>query len=253
MTQASAITCDAVSVRFGGASKTSTLAVDAVDLAVPAGKITALIGPSGCGKTTLLRLMANLQSATSGTVRLEPPADGRKGEIAFVFQQPALLPWASALANVMLPLKLARTRNRGRDAAMELLETVGLADAAHRYPDQLSGGMKMRVSIARALVTEPKVLLLDEPFAALDDMLRNTLGDLLLELWQTRRFTTVIVTHNIAEAIQLSHQIGVMGHGHLTQVIDNPMPFPRSQSLRRTPEFGQFYGRVSDALRGDHE
>ncbi len=244
---ASTIECQSLSVTFAG----NVSAVNNVNLTVPAGQIVSLIGPSGCGKTTLLRLMSGLQQATSGTVGLDPPADGRRGEIAFVFQQPSLLPWRSALENVVLPLELthwgnARTRV---EAAKGILHTVQLSDSLNRMPHQLSGGMKMRVSIARALVTNPNVLLLDEPFAALDDMLRNQLGQLILDLWQQRRFTAVMVTHNIAESIMLSHQIVVMREGRVGSPIANPLPRPRQERLRRSPEFGEFYGTVSDALR----
>ena len=226
-------------------------AVNETSLEVPAGEIVSLIGPSGCGKTTLLRVMAGLQPATDGEVILDPPARGDQGDIAFVFQQPSLLPWRTALENVMLALELtdASDESECRSLAMQMLKTVHLQDAADRTPSQLSGGMKMRVSIARALVTRPRLLLLDEPFAALDDMLRHELGELLLNLWQDLRFTAVLVTHNIAESIILSHKIAVMHHGFVTQWIDNPLPVPRTEALRRTPEFGDFYGRVSDALR----
>jgi NitT/TauT family transport system ATP-binding protein len=184
---------------------------------------------------------------------LDPVVDGRSGQIAFVFQQPALLPWRTALENVTLPLQLiGRGRPAERDSvAREMLATVGLGDALDRFPHQLSGGMKMRVSIARALITQPSVLLLDEPFAALDDMLRNQLGQLFLRLWQERQFTAIMVTHNIAESILLSHRIGVMQGGRLVNTIENPLPSPRNESLRRSPEFGRFYGQVSDALRGE--
>ena len=197
--------------------------------------------------------MSGLQQATGGSVDLDPPANSTRGEIAFVFQQPSLLPWRSTLENVLLPLELIRRGNRRSrlEAAKEILHTVQLSDAFDRLPDQLSGGMKMRVSIARALVTNPSVLLLDEPFAALDDMLRNQLGELLLSLWHERRFTAVMVTHNIAEAIMLSHQIVVMRDGRVTKPLSNPLPRPRDESLRRSPEFGEFYGTVSDALRNE--
>lgn len=245
---ASSIACDAVTVRFPG----GFVALDTVGLTVGAGEIFSLIGPSGCGKTTLLRVMAGLQRPTAGTIQLDPVAQARRGEIAFVFQQPSLLPWRTALENVVLPLELIGkgTAAMRKKSALEMLDKVELADAATRFPAQLSGGMKMRVSIARALVTDPNVLLLDEPFAALDDMLRNQLGQLFLQLWRERRFTAVMVTHNIGESILLSHRIGVMGAGHLTTTIDNPLPHPRDESLRRSPEFGKFYGQVSDTLRG---
>lgn len=224
-----------------------------VTVSAVAGQILALVGPSGCGKTTLLRLMAGLESPTSGHVTLNPPASGVQGEIAFVFQQPSLLPWRTALENVTLPLELI-SRGSGADrraAATDLLAQVGLSDAMHRFPAQLSGGMKMRVSIARALVTGPSVLLLDEPFAALDDMLRTQLGELLLQLWDERRFTAVMVTHNIGESIVLSHRIAVMRAGRVTKTLDSPLPFPRSDEVRSTPEFARFYGAISAALRGD--
>lgn len=244
---ASTIDCQSLSVSFAG----GVTAVDAVDLSVPAGQVVSLIGPSGCGKTTLLRLMSGLQPATGGTVQLDPPANSRRGEIAFVFQQPSLLPWRSALENVVLPLELIHWRDRrSRDeAAREALNSVQLSNALDRMPHQLSGGMMMRVSIARALVTNPSVLLLDEPFAALDDMLRNQLGQLILSLWDERKFTAVMVTHNIAEAILLSHQIVVMRDGRVDAPIANPLSWPRDESLRRSPAFGEFYGEISDALR----
>ncbi len=245
---ASAIHCRSVTVTFARQVR----AVDQVDLHVPAGHILGLIGPSGCGKTTLLRVLAQLQPTTSGTVSMDPACDPRRGGIAFVFQQPALLPWRTALQNVTLPLQLAGIGEWAEQqrAAQQMLETVGLGDALNRYPDQLSGGMRMRVSIARALVTSPTVLLLDEPFAALDDMLRNQLGQLLRELWDARRFTAVLVTHNIGEAVLLAHQIAVMRRGRLGEPIDNPLPEPRLEELRRTAEFASFYGTISDALRG---
>lgn len=245
---ASTIRCDAVAVQFGA----DVLAVDGVNLVANHGQITALVGPSGCGKTTLLRLMAGLESPTSGTVTLDPPAESRLGEVAFVFQQPSLLGWRTALENVALPLELIGRGSKSwcRSEAREMLRCVDLSDAADRFPDQLSGGMKMRVSIARALVTRPRVLLLDEPFAALDEMLRNQLGELLLNLWDAQRFTVVMVTHNIGEAILLSHRIAVMREGRLRELIENPFSFPRSVELQSTPDFGNFYGRVGSVLRG---
>ncbi|MGB1707838.1 MAG: ABC transporter ATP-binding protein [Rubripirellula sp.] len=245
----SAIHCQSLSIQYPG----GTRAVDKISLTVNPGEIVSLIGPSGCGKTTLLRLMAGLEQPTEGDVRLDPPVQGDAGGIAFVFQQPSLLPWRTALQNVVLPLDLIGkgSPSHRREIASELLRTVGLADAATRFPSELSGGMRMRVSIARALVTDPHVLLLDEPFAALDDMLRNQLGQLLLELWERRRFTVVMVTHNIAESVLLSHRIAVMRDGALATVLENPLPQPRNEDIRATVEFGKFYGQVSRALRGE--
>lgn len=245
----SAIHCQSLSIEYPG----GTRAVDKISLKVNPGEIISLIGPSGCGKTTLLRLMAGLEQPTEGTVGLDPPVQVDAGGIAFVFQQPSLLPWRTAIQNVVLPLDLigkGSPSNR-RELAFELLRTVGLENAATRFPAELSGGMRMRVSIARALVTDPHVLLLDEPFAALDDMLRNQLGQLLLELWGKRRFTVVMVTHNIAESVLLSQRIAVMREGTLASVLENPLPHPRNEDIRATVGFGEFYGRVSRALRGE--
>ena len=245
---ASRIRCESLSIQYVGGPR----AVADIDLTVPPGEIVSLIGPSGCGKTTLLRLMAGLEVPTEGSVSLDPPVQSQSGGIAFVFQQPTLLPWRTALQNVTLPLELIGHSQPGerRRLATDMLETVGLTEAIDRYPHQLSGGMRMRVSIARALVTSPNVLLLDEPFAALDDMLRTQLGQLLLDLWERQRFTAVMVTHNIAESILLSHHIVVMREGRFDAQLDNPLPWPRAESLRSSAAFGQFYGHVSAALRG---
>jgi ABC-type nitrate/sulfonate/bicarbonate transport system ATPase subunit len=244
---AAAIQCRSLSIAYPNGVR----AVDDVSLHVRSGEIVSLIGPSGCGKTTLLRLMARLSTPTAGQVAFDPPVS-RKGETAFVFQQPSLMPWRTAIENVMLPLQLmaGRNSNQHRAAAEQLLTQVGLADAGDRFPRQLSGGMKMRVSLARALVTDPRVLLLDEPFAAIDDMLRHQLGQLLLELWSARRFTAVLVTHNIAEAVLLSHRVAVMRAGRIEVEFENPLAWPRTDAVRRSREFGEFYGQLSDALRG---
>ncbi|MFK8111450.1 MAG: ABC transporter ATP-binding protein [Rubripirellula sp.] len=243
----SSIHCNDLSLQFPRGPR----AVAGVDLHGEAGEITSLIGPSGCGKTSLLRLIASLHEPTSGSVELSPAAESKRGQLSFVFQQPTLLPWRTALQNVCLPLELVGQQDASERKAIAtaMLETVGLADAQGRFPEELSGGMKMRVSLARALITEPSVLLLDEPFAALDDMLRNQLGDLLLSLWQDRQFTAVMVTHNIGEAILLSHRIAVMHDGSVSETIENPLDWPRGESTRSTPAFASFYGQVSQSLR----
>ena len=245
----SSILCESATVVFAS----GVSAVQNVSLQLPAGQIHSLIGPSGCGKTTLLRAIAGLQECTRGQVRLEPPAVGSQGQIGFVFQQPALLPWLTTLQNVMLPLELLGHESSGmqRQRPELMLESVKLSDAADRMPSQLSGGMRMRVSIARALITRPSVLLLDEPFAALDDMLREQLGQLFLSLWHELRFTAVLVTHNVAESILLSHQIVIMKNAAARTTVANPLPWPRESSMRRSPEFGRFYGEISDRLRAD--
>ena len=255
---ASSISCRDLTVCFRGGFE----ALKSVSLEIPAGEILSLVGPSGCGKTTLLRVLADLHKPTTGSVIVDPAIRGDLGQIAFVFQQPTLLPWRTALQNVVLPLELlrhsrslnespqinAKTRRQCEEIAVEMMCQVGLGDALGRYPRQLSGGMKMRVSIARALVTQPKVLLLDEPFAALDEILRNQLGDLLLERWEQQRFTAVMVTHNISESVLLSHRIASIQNGKIKELIDNQLPWPRSENVRGTAEFGELYRRVSLSL-----
>ncbi|MGV3486089.1 MAG: ABC transporter ATP-binding protein [Planctomycetaceae bacterium] len=241
--------CQELTVKFAGARA----AVDDVTCEFEAGEITALVGKSGCGKTTLLRALARLQRPTTGAIRVEPPSDTAAGQMAFVFQQPTLLPWRSAVDNVILPLQLAShgdAKGLLQRRAAEELAAMGLGpDEIQRYPSELSGGMRMRVSLARALVTRPTVLLLDEPFAALDDMLRVALGDLLLQRWSERPFTMVLVTHNIAEAAMLSHRVMIMNAGKITHVLDNRLPWPRDEGVRTSVAFGEFYRQVSAELR----
>jgi len=237
-------------VRFGNSPPT----IDHIDCEFEAAKITALVGPSGCGKTTLLRALAGLQTATEGRIEIDPPAVPQRGEVAFVFQQPTLLPWRTAIDNVRLPLQLgASPHDPDADSrAHDELRAMDLdRDAMLRYPRQLSGGMRMRVSLARALVTRPSVLLLDEPFAALDDMLRVKLGELLLARWARTKFTMVLVTHNIGEAAMLSHRVVVMRRGKLIASINNDLPWPRDENVRTSAEFGAFYRRVSRVIHED--
>jgi NitT/TauT family transport system ATP-binding protein len=181
------------------------VALDHVDLTIPEGSFTSIVGPSGCGKSTLLRMIAGLDEPTAGAI------EGRPDEIGLVFQDATLMPWAEVEANVFLPLRLAGVKRA--DAApriAEALALVGLSDFAHAYPRALSGGMRMRVAIARALVTRPRLLLMDEPFAALDEITRNKLNDDLLRLWREQGFTTVFVTHSVFESAYLSTDIAVM-------------------------------------------
>jgi NitT/TauT family transport system ATP-binding protein len=247
----SSLVCHGLRVRFG----TGPDVLSDVDCDFPAGEITSLVGPSGCGKTTLLRVLAGLQPVDNGAVDVQPPAQAQRGEIAFVFQQPTLLPWRSAIDNVRLALQLSK-RELSRGEATELAEKeLALmelpGDAFGRYPRQLSGGMKMRVSLARALVTRPSVLLMDEPFAALDDLSRTALGDLLLRRWDERPFTGVLVTHNIAEAAILSHRVLVLRSGRIAQPIVDDLPRPRDETVKTSAAFGQLYAKISAALRSD--
>jgi len=184
---------------------TGLLALDHVDLAVEPGSFTSIVGPSGCGKSTLLRMIAGLDEPTSGTIQ------GRPADVGLVFQDATLMPWADVEANVYLPLRLAGVKRA--DAASRIAEAlalVGLSEFARAYPRALSGGMKMRVAIARALVTRPRLLLMDEPFAALDEITRNRLNDDLLRLWRDQKFTTVFITHSVFESVYLSTDIVVM-------------------------------------------
>lgn len=252
------IRCRDVVVRFGEVE-----VLRGIDATFRAGEIVSLIGSSGCGKTTLLRTIAGLVPTASGELSIDPPARGRGGELAFVFQQPTLLPWRTSVENVALSiqltdLQLTGLQSTGRGAgkrealarAAEELSAMELPrEAFGRFPRELSGGMRMRVSLARALVTRPSVLLLDEPFAALDDMSRGALGDLLLRRWDARPFTAVLVTHNIAEAVLLSHRIFVMGRGRIGAGIIDDLPRPRDESVRVSSRFGELYGRVSAELR----
>ncbi len=222
-------------------------ALGPVALDVAAGEIVALVGPSGCGKSTALRLLAGLETPTRGTVTR---ATGR-GETAVVFQAPTLAPWLSARANVALPLELAGIpKPAARAAADAALCRVGLSGAEAARPAQLSGGMAMRVSLARALVTEPRLLLLDEPFAALDEITRRTLADDVLTLWSTARSAIVFVTHNVEEAVYMASRVVVMGRGPGTIVGDFAVdaPLPRPPHFRTTATFREAAEAVSTAL-----
>jgi NitT/TauT family transport system ATP-binding protein len=214
-----------------------------------------LLGPSGCGKTTLLNLFAGLVEPTTGTVRWwgddRPPADPAR-RFGYVFQAPTLMPWASVATNVRLPLDLAHAPRASSDAAVaEALALVGLAGSARRLPRELSGGMQMRVSIARALVTAPPLLLMDEPFGALDEFTRERLDDELAALWQARRLTVAFVTHSIAEAVLLSTRILVMGArpGRIVDDVRVEAPFPRGDDWRTSTAFAQLARRVSARVR----
>ena len=230
------------------------VALQGFDLRVERGAFLSLLGPSGCGKSTVLRLIAGLLGPSSGTVSWRASESGkRRGEhgLGFVFQDATLMPWVNAATNVALPLKLAGLDKPTRQArAEEALERVGLGAFAHSYPRELSGGMRMRVSIARALVTQPAVLLMDEPFAALDEISRFKLNDDLLALWQSLRMTIVFVTHSVFESAYLSSRIAVMtsrrGRIHAELPVD--APYPRDGQFRTSAEYAAVCRRVSQAL-----
>jgi NitT/TauT family transport system ATP-binding protein len=231
-----------------------TRALAPTDLAVASGELVAIIGPSGCGKSTLLRMIAGLEAPTGGRIALWGGGVARR--LAFVFQDPTLMPWARAAANVRLPLDLAGVPRAEADArATAALARVGLAEKAGAYPRELSGGMRMRVSIARAMVTEPDLLLLDEPFGALDEITRNRLDADLAALWWQRRFAAVLVTHSITEAAFLATRIVVMAArpGRIVRVISNDAALPRDQGFRASEPFAETCRTLSLALAAASE
>jgi len=233
-------------------------ALAGVDLAVARGEFLSLLGPSGCGKSTLLRIVAGLTEASEGSCSLNLGGQfGRvvaAGRIGFVFQEPTLMPWSTVAGNATLPLRLAGRVGgpvgaEARDRVATALRAVGLAGFERAYPHQLSGGMRMRVSIARALVTDPELLLLDEPFAALDEITRMALNDDLLRLWEARRPTILFVTHSVFESVYLSTRIAVMTPRPGRIVADLPVGLPvRQRSVRTTPEYAAMCETVSAAL-----
>lgn len=253
MTQASGVPL----IDLQSISKTydsGTVALQSVSTSIAQGSFVSLLGPSGCGKSTLLRIIAGLIAPTTGSVSWPSSGGVRPSDIGFVFQDATLMPWASVFDNIYLPFKL-----RGQSAKsvapqiMDALSRVGLADFAKSFPRELSGGMKMRVSIARALVTRPPVLLMDEPFAALDEFTREKLDDDLLALWQAENWTVIFVTHSVYESVYLSERVLVMGArpGRILHDMKIDEPHPRSRAFRATAAYGQRCAEISDALRHD--
>jgi NitT/TauT family transport system ATP-binding protein len=233
-------------------------ALHEVDLSIAQGEFVSLIGPSGCGKTTLLRVIADLEPISEGEVLVNgmTPRQARlQRAYGYVFQAPALFPWRTVLANVMLPLQIqGRDKRTCESIAREQLGRVGLAGFERKYPWQLSGGMQQRVSIARALGFEPQLLMMDEPFGALDEITRDGLNDRLQQLWQRERRTVVFVTHSIAEAVYLSTRIVVMSPrpGRILKVIESTLPDERTLALRDAPEFMALAHEVREGLAAGH-
>jgi NitT/TauT family transport system ATP-binding protein len=242
-------------IDISGVAKTygsGTVALAGVTTSIARGSFVSLVGPSGCGKSTLLRIVAGLIAPTSGT--LSWPASGgvRPEDIGFVFQDATLMPWARILENVYLPLKLKGvSRAEAEPRIMDALGRVGLADFARAFPRELSGGMRMRVSIARALVTNPPVLLMDEPFAALDEFTREKLDDDLLDLWRGEGWTVVFVTHSVYESAYLSERVLVMGArpGRILNDISIDAPYPRGRAFRESGDYLARCAEISAALR----
>ncbi len=226
------------------------VALESMELEVAAGEFLAILGPSGCGKSTLLRIIAGLDRTTAGDVTIQRPEAARGGN-AYVFQDAHLLPWRTVLSNAALPLELQGVGGaERREAATEALVKVGLGDALERYPAQLSGGMRMRVSLARAMVTEPTLLLLDEPFAALDEITRQRLDEQLRELWQSRRMTVIFVTHSTSEAVFLAERAVVLSKRPGRIVVDHRVALSpeRIGELRATAEFARETRFIYEAL-----
>ncbi|MFK8034637.1 MAG: ABC transporter ATP-binding protein [Hyphomicrobiales bacterium] len=250
MTETSLISLDGITKSFSN----GTVALRDMSLSVNAGEFVSLLGPSGCGKSTALRIVAGLAPATKGTVswgNSRGGSDDTSHDVSFVFQEPTLMPWATVFANVYLPLKLkAQSKAQARDAVMEALALVGLDGFENSYPRELSGGMKMRVSIARALVTRPKLLLMDEPFAALDEITRFKLNNDLLELWERFNWTVVFVTHSVFESVYLSNRIVVMAArpGRVVNDMTIDAPYPRDDEFRTSDIYSQHCRSVSEAL-----
>jgi NitT/TauT family transport system ATP-binding protein len=233
-----------------------TVAIRGVDLELREAEFVSLLGPSGCGKSTLLRIIAGLGAPSAGTVDWPTASHDATGEahpdLGFVFQDPTLMPWANALKNTMLPLTLAGAgKSEAESRSAEMLALVGLKGFETSYPRELSGGMKMRVSIARALVTHPKILLMDEPFAALDEITRHKLNDDLLALWWQNRFTAVFVTHSVFESVYLSQRIVVMAArpGRVMADLRSEAPYPRDALFRTSAEYAHLCRVASGTLR----
>jgi len=247
-----AILCDGVSFSYPN----GTRALGNIELTVAPGEFVSLIGPSGCGKSTLLRLVADVLQPETGQITIDgaaPRAARMARRIGMVFQEPALLPWRRAAANVELPLEIGGRRDAaGRARALDLLERVGLGEYAGRLPAQLSGGQRQRVSLARALIAGPEVLLMDEPFGALDQITRDEMNAVLLRVWEATRITVLFVTHSIAEAVYLSDRVAVFTGrpGEIRSIIPIPLPRPRLPAVRRERDFFDLETRVLADLEG---
>ncbi|MDF2922398.1 MAG: sulfonate transporter ATP-binding protein [Paenibacillaceae bacterium] len=249
------IELDRISMRYETDSS-DVLALSQVSLEIAKGEFVSLLGPSGCGKTTLLRLMADLIQPTSGTLKVAGKS-AKEARLAqkygIVFQNPVLYDWRKVKDNITLPLELMKVKKKERDAkADQLLELVGLAGFGDKYPWQLSGGMQQRVAIARALSMQPEILLMDEPFSALDEFSRERLNEELLSIWGKVKNTVVFVTHSIPESIFLSDRVCVLSPhpGRLSSIVDIPLARPRTKEMRNSPEFFSLIARIRDSFEG---
>lgn len=242
------IRMDRVTRRFG-----KVLAVSDMSLTINEGEFVSFLGPSGCGKSTALKMIAGLLPVSAGTITITPPKGKSEQDLGFVFQEPTLMPWATVTDNVFLPLRLAGvSRSEALPRVQAALAEVGLTRFADSYPRELSGGMKMRVSIARAMVTRPRILLMDEPFAALDEMTRSKLNNDVVRLAKEHGLTVVFVTHSVFEAVYLSTRVIVMAArpGRVADDLALETPWPRNEDWRVSPAFSDEARRVSDILKG---
>ncbi len=251
MSESAQISIENVSVTYQKTAKSETFtALQNVSLDIRQGEFISFLGPSGCGKTTLLRLIADLQDPSEGNIYVggSTPSDYRKdNKYSFVFQQPVLFEWRTVEKNVELPLEVRKfPKKEKQKAAAEMLEMAGLKDYAKYFPSQLSGGMQQRVNIARAFSTNPEILLMDEPFSALDEFTKDRLQEDLLKIWRRTHKTVIFVTHNIEEAVFLSDRVCVFSPnpGKLKQIIDIDIPRPRDASVKETAEFYDYVKEI---------
>ncbi len=247
------IALEGVGKRF----RDGAVALDGISLNVERGEFVTFLGPSGCGKSTLLKLVSGLSPASAGTVEVNgiTPKNARE-MMSFIFQDATLLPWRTVEENVGLEMELEHAAREVRqERVAKMLDIVGLGDVAKRYPRQLSGGMKMRASIARALVTRPRILLMDEPFAALDEMTRDRMNEELLRLYSEQKWTVLFVTHSVAEAVFLSTRIVILAAhpGRVAHEMEVELPWPRTAETRDTPAFDTQVAQASRLLRGVYQ
>ncbi|HEV2303791.1 MAG TPA: ABC transporter ATP-binding protein [Stellaceae bacterium] len=251
------IEASAVSKIYRGGTPAAVEAVSSVSFAVPHGQFVAILGPSGCGKSTLLMMVGGLEPVSSGSIVIDgAPMTGPRTSIGIMFQDPTLLPWKSALDNVLFPIRvLQRPVESYRETARNLLERVGLDGFEHKKPHELSGGMRQRVAICRTLVYDPDLLLMDEPFSALDAISRDEMNELLLDLWQQYRKTALFVTHSIREAVLLADRVLVMTKRPATIVEDLAIPFPRPRaiSIGESREFNAICAHLRERIEESHD
>jgi NitT/TauT family transport system ATP-binding protein len=242
---------DGVSLAYAGKAG-SVQALDRVSLAARPGEFVAVVGPSGCGKSTLLKLVSGLLPPTAGEVRVDGrPVRGPNPSVGVVFQSPLLMPWRTVIENILLPIEIRGERTaKYAAAARQLIELVGLSGFADRHPYELSGGMQQRVGLCRALVTDPPLLLMDEPFGALDAMTREQMNAELQRIWMERQKTVLLITHSISEAVYLADRVLVMGPrpGRIIEEVTVTLPRPRSLEMTETVEFGRLANQVRRAL-----